>query len=116
MILYRPGEAPLDAPSVPIVVPADEVGRARHDGALAQWSVRISTSPADQAWRASTSSYRSRIQSALDGLDLTDMPADWRATMRAILQNNLAFIDECLAKGVDLVRRLETFSAKQVPS
>ena len=33
MILYRPGEAPLEAPSVPIVVPADEVRRAQHHGA-----------------------------------------------------------------------------------
>ena len=38
--------------------------------------------------------YRSRMKSALDGLDLTPMPAEWRATNRTILQNNLAFMDE----------------------
>ena len=47
--------------------------------------------------------YRSRMQSALDGLDATAMPPDWRDDNRTILQNNIAFMDDCLAKGsVDL--------------
>ena len=37
-------------------------------------------SPADQSWRGPMLAYRSRMQSALDGLEATDMPADWRAT------------------------------------
>ena len=60
-------------------------------------------------------SYRSRMQSALDGVDLTDMPADWRANNRAILQNNLAFMDASLAKGAISFADLEAFSAKQRP-
>ena len=60
-------------------------------------------------------SYRSRMQSALDGLDLTDMPADWRATNRAILRNNLAFMDASLAKGAVSFANLEAFPAKQRP-
>ena len=44
--------------------------------------------------------YRSRMQSALDGLDATPMEPGWRDNNRAILQNNIAFMDECVAKGV----------------
>ena len=43
--------------------------------------------------------YRSRMQSALEGLDATPMPPEWRDNNRAVLQNNLAFMDDCVAKG-----------------
>jgi hypothetical protein len=59
--------------------------------------------------------YRSRMQSALDGLDATAMPADWRDNNRTILQNNIAFMDECLAKGVIPFGALEAFGKKQAP-
>jgi hypothetical protein len=114
MILYRPGEAPLEAPSVPIAYQLLK-SVAHSTMALAQVVVPYLNSPADQAWRSSMLSYRSRIQSALDGLDLTDMPADWRATNRAILQNNLAFMDASLAKGAISFDDLAAFSVKQRP-
>ena len=59
--------------------------------------------------------YRSRMQSALDGLDATPMPAEWRDNNRTILQNNIAFMDDCLAKGVISFAALEAFSKKQGP-
>jgi len=59
--------------------------------------------------------YRSRMQSALDGLDLTPMQADWRDNNRTILQNNLAFMDDCVAKGVISFEVLEQFGKKQAP-
>ena len=62
--------------------------------------------PADQSWRGPMLAYRSRMQSALDGLDLTPITPEWRDTNRTILQNNIAFMDECLAKGTDLLRRI----------
>ena len=115
MILYRPGEAPLEAPSVPVAYQLLK-SVAHSTMALAEVVVPYLNSPTDQAWRASMLSYRSRIQSALDGLDLTDMPADWRATNRAILQNNLAFMDASLAKGAISFDDLAAFSAKQALS
>ena len=33
------------------------------------------------------------------------MRLEWRDNNRAILQNNIAFMDDCLAKGVISVRR-----------
>ena len=35
----------------------------------------------------------------LDGLEATDMPADWRATNPDTLSGNIEFMDDCLAKG-----------------
>ena len=43
--------------------------------------------PADQSWRGPMLAYRARMQSALDGLEETPMPPDWRNNDRIILQN-----------------------------
>jgi hypothetical protein len=72
-------------------------------------------SPTDQTWRASVLAYRSRMQSALDSLDEIEMQADWRPTSRSILQNNIAFMEECLAKGSITFAALQEFAKKQGP-
>ena len=59
--------------------------------------------PNDKSWRGAMLAYRSRMQSALDGLDATPMDPAWRDNNRTILQNNIAFMDDCVAKGVDAV-------------
>jgi hypothetical protein len=59
--------------------------------------------------------YRSRMQSALDGLDATPIQPEWRDNNRTILQNNIAFMDDCVAKGVISFASLEAFSKKQAP-
>ena len=103
-ILYRPGMAPLDAPSVPIVYQLlKSVGHSTM--ALTQVVGPYLDNPANQSWRGSMLAYRSRMKSALDGLDATPMQADWRDNNRTILQNNIAFMDDCLAKGVITLRR-----------
>ena len=55
------------------------------------------------------------MQSALDGLDLTPMQPDWRDNNRIILQNNIAFMDECSAKNVVTFAALKAFADKQAP-
>ena len=55
------------------------------------------------------------MQSALDGLDATAIQPDWRDNNRIILQNNLAFMDDCLAKGTIAFSALAEFSKKQGP-
>src|SRR3954453_9507281 len=68
MILYRPGMAPMDAPQVPVVYQLlKSVGHSTM--ALAEVVVPYLNSPNDLTWRASLTAYRSRMQSALDGLD-----------------------------------------------
>jgi hypothetical protein len=55
------------------------------------------------------------MQSAHDGLDATPMQPDWRPNNRTILQNNIAFMDDCITKGVITVAMLEAFGKKQAP-
>jgi len=66
-ILYRPGQAPLEAPSVPIEYQLmKSVGHSTM--ALTQVVGPYLDNPADQSWRGPMLAYRSRMQSALDGL------------------------------------------------
>jgi hypothetical protein len=113
-ILYRPGMAPLDAPSVPISYQLlKSVGHSTM--ALAEVVVPYINSPNDQAWRGSLSAYRNRMQSALDGLDATALREDWKPNSRAILQNNIAFMDEVLKASVITPEALQEFAKKQGP-
>lgn len=113
-ILYRPGEAPLEAPSPPISYQVlKSVGHSTM--ALSVMVMPYVESPADKSWLAPLLAYRSKMQSALDGIEQTDMPAEWRANSRTILQNNIAFMDECAAKGAISPEALQAFATKQGP-
>ncbi len=113
-ILYRPGMAPLDAPSVPIVYQLlKSVGHSTM--ALAEVVVPYLNSPNDLTWHGSLAAYRNRMQSALDGLDASAMQDDWRPTSRSILQNNIAFMDECLKHNTISPEALQEFAKKQSP-
>jgi len=113
-ILYRPGQPPLDAPPVPTVCQLMK-SVAHSTMALAEVVGPYLDNPDDQSWRGPMLAFRSRMKSALDGLDLTPMQPDWRDNSRIILQNNIAFMDECLAKGVVSFAALKAFSEKQAP-
>src|SRR5215813_13638851 len=113
-ILYRPGMPPLEAPSVPIVYQLlKSVGHSTM--ALTEVVGPYLDNAADQSWRSSMAAYRARMKSALDGLDATPMQADWRDNSRIILENNLAFMDDCLAKGSISLAALQEFAKKQGP-
>jgi hypothetical protein len=114
LILYRPGMAPLEAPQVPVVYQLlKSVGHSTM--ALAEVVGPFVDNPDDKSWRGAMLAYRSRMQSALDGLDATPMEPSWRDNNRTILQNNLAFMDDCVAKGVIPFATLEAFGKKQAP-
>ena len=113
-ILYRPGMAPLEAPQVPIAYQL--LKSAGHSTmAISEVVGPYLDNPADQSWRGAMLAYRSRMQSALDGLDATPMPPEWRDNTRAVLANNAAFMDDCLAKGVITFAALEKFGKQQAP-
>jgi hypothetical protein len=113
-ILYRPGMAPIDAPPVPLIYQLmKSVGHSTM--ALAEVVMPYLDSPNDHTWRGPLAAYRTRMQSALDGLDATPMRDDWRPTNRAILQNNIAFMDECLTKNTISMDALQAFAKKQEP-
>ncbi|WFU44823.1 hypothetical protein QA640_21610 [Bradyrhizobium sp. CB82] len=114
LILYRPGQPPLDAPQVPVVYQLlKSVGHSTM--ALAEVVGPYVDNPDNKSWRGAMLAYRSRMQSALDALDATPMQADWRDNSRTILQNNIAFMDECLANGAIPFAKLEAFGKKQAP-
>jgi hypothetical protein len=113
-VLYRPGMPPLDAPQVPMVYQLLK-SVAHSTMALAEVVGPYLNNPTDKSWRGSMLAYRSRTQSALDGLDATPMEPDWRANNRAILQNNIAFMDDCVAQGKIAFDALEAFGKKQAP-
>jgi hypothetical protein len=114
LILYRPNMAPLEAPQVPLAYQLlKSVGHATM--ALAEVVGPYLNNPDDKSWRGSMLAYRSRMQSALDGLDLTPMEAGWRDNNRTILNNNIAFMDDCIAKGEIAFASLDAFGKKQAP-
>jgi hypothetical protein len=113
-ILYRPGMPPLEAPSVPVSYQLmKSVGHSTM--ALAEVVAPYLDNPANQAWRGPLLAYRSRMQSALDGIDATELPAEWRPTNQAILKNNIAFMDACAEKGAISFADLESFAKQQRP-
>jgi hypothetical protein len=99
MILYRPGRDPEVAPPVPIVYQlAKSVGHSTM--AIYQILAPYLANPrANRLWRAPLAMYRTQNQTALDGLDALEVSGEDRDTLRTILQRNLAFMDDCLAKG-----------------
>jgi hypothetical protein len=113
-ILYRPGMAPLNAPSVPQVYQLmKSIGHSTM--ALTEVVGPYLENPANQAWRAPMQAYRSRMQSAIDTLNAADMPADWRPTSKLILQQNIVFMDACLESGVITMSDLQAFAKRQTP-
>ena len=112
--LYQPGKAPVSAPPVPIVYQIlKSVGHSTM--ALAEVVSPYLSSANDQAWVGPALAYRSRLQTALDGIDAASMPEDWRANDKTILANNIAFIDECVAKKAISFAALQAFAQKQGP-
>jgi hypothetical protein len=113
-ILYRPGMPPLEAPSVPLSYQLlKSVGHSTM--AVSEVVLPYLDNPADQSWRGSMLAYRSRMKSALDGIDAMPIQADWRDNNRSILQNNIAFMDDCLAKGVISLVAVQAFAKVQGP-
>jgi hypothetical protein len=66
-ILYRPGQAPLEAPSVPTDY---QLLKSNGDPTMMLSQV---DNPPDQSWRSPMLAYRSRTKSALDRLNVTPM-------------------------------------------
>lgn len=113
-ILHRPGQPPLEAPRAPL---AYELLKSVGHSAMALAGIVLPylSSPQDQSWRSSLLSYRSRMEAAVADMDMTDMPADWRVDSRKILENNVAFMDECAARRTVTLADLQAFADRQEP-
>ena len=113
--LYRPGQPALQAHEVPVVYQVLK-SVAHSSMALAEVVSPYLTSPQDQSWRGPILAFRTQVKSAIDSLDDVTMQADWRENSRKILQGNLNFIDQCVAKRAVTPAMLEEFGHKQAPA
>lgn len=113
-ILYRPGQPTVEGPPVPEVyqllksighsVMALGVVVGPHIG-----------KPDDTSWRPALASYRVRLKAALDSVDSTTMPVEWRANNHTLIENNIAFIDKCQADGISFATIQELANKQKGP-
>src|SRR5262245_39645776 len=115
LILYRPGQPPINAPSVPKVYQVLK-STGHSTMAISQVVIPSVDNAADKRWIAPMQAYRTQMKTALDGLDAVDMQADWKPAVKEILANNVAYMDDCLAKGVVTLDPLIAFAKKQAPN
>src|SRR6201997_1949780 len=115
MILYRPGQAPEVAPPVPIVY---QLAKSVGHSTMAIYEIvspHLSDPYANQLWRPKLEMYRTQNHTALNSLGALDISEEDRSVLRTILERNLAFIDECIAKGGYSYGEVETFIRDTVP-
>jgi hypothetical protein len=115
MILYRPGKPPEDAPSVPIVYQVMK-STGHSTMAISEVVMPYIGNGADKSWMAPLLAYRTQMKTALDGVDELPIQNDWKPAVKQILGNNVAFMDDCLAKGVITLDALQAFAKKQAPN
>jgi hypothetical protein len=114
MILYRPGQAPIDAPSVPRKYQVQK-SLGHSVMAISEVVMPYLNNAPDKTWVAPMRAYLSEMKSALEGIDSADQDAEWKPNSRAILEINIAFMEECLAKGVISIDALQAYAKKQGP-
>jgi hypothetical protein len=121
MILYRPGRPAEVAPPVPVVY---QLAKSVGHSTMAIYEILspyLSNAKANRLWRAPLAMYRTQNQTALDGLGALDISEEDRTILRTILERNLAFMDDCLAKGTysyddfeQYIRGTTPFSVKTI--
>ena len=111
-ILYRPGQPSLEASPVPDVYQLlKSVGHS-------VMALGVAAGPhigkqGDTTFQPSLLGYRARLKAALDNLDKTSMPEDWRGTVRELITENIAFIDKVTAGDTVAFADVQAFADKQ---
>jgi hypothetical protein len=112
LILYRPGQPPMDAPPVPVIYQLlKSIGHSTM--AIAVLAGPHIGKQGDTSWIAPLTTYRAAMEDALASLAATPMPADWLATNQALLKENITFIDGYLKKGAISFEDLQAFAQAQ---
>jgi hypothetical protein len=114
MILYRPGQEPLEAEPVPKIYALTK-SVAHSSMATYQIVAPYLANPADTSWHGPMQSYRAQSHTAYDSLHSLDMSSDDREVLASILKHNIAFMDECLSKGTFTYAELEKFTHDLMP-
>ena len=115
-ILYRPGQEPLEAPSVPpIYQAAKSVGHC----AMATYACvapYIADAKADTSWITLMKSYRLEVQMAKEGLVNLDAKPEEQALLQDTLGKVLTFMDACLEKGTFTYSDVESYARGVEPN
>lgn len=115
-ILYRPGQAPLEAPSVPpIYQAAKSVGHC----AMATYACvapYIADPKADTSWVRLMKSYRLEIQMAKEAIVNLDIKPEEQALLQDTLAQILAFQDACLKNGAFTYAEVEKYARGVEPN
>lgn len=115
-ILYRPGQPPLEAESVPFVY---QVGKSIGHTAMATFELLapyMANSSKDLAWLGSLRAYRTNVQVALDALNEIDIRKEDRELFRDTLMQIAAFMDAIIKNRAFTYQETEGFSRKIKPN
>lgn len=115
-ILYRPGQEPLEAPSVPQVY---QVAKAVGHTAMATFTLLapyMANPSADLAWLGSLQAYRVNVQTALESLDAIDLEQKVRDLLRETLNQIAAFMDTSIKNRNYTYQDMETFTHTVKPN
>lgn len=107
--LYRPGEEPIFAPSVPV---GYQVVKSIGHGSMAVYQlVAPYLGDTDStAWHAPMSTYCHQQQLALEVVDDLDLPSEARETVRSLLSANINYMRSCLDSGSFDIEGLEAYA------
>ncbi len=115
-ILYRPGQEPLEAPSVPSIYQANKsVGHC----AMATYACvapYIANPTADLSWVPLMKSYNLEIRMAKEGIKNLAITADEQALLQDTLDQVLAFQDACLKNGTFTYAEVEAYARGTEPN
>ncbi|MEO6052867.1 MAG: hypothetical protein ABIP97_02540 [Chthoniobacterales bacterium] len=109
-ILYRPGQEPLEAPSVP---PIYQANKAVGHCAMATYACvapYIANPTADVSWVPLMKSYNLEIQMAREGIKNLAITAEEQALLQDTLAQILAFQDACLKNGTFTYADVEAYA------
>jgi hypothetical protein len=112
--LYRPGQAPIEAPAPPVGYQV--VKSAGHSSmAVYQLVAPFLGDPESTAWRGPMETYRLQQRQVLECVDDLPIPGPAKEAVEAILSANVAFMDRCLDTGTFDLEALEQFAQPLKP-
>lgn len=114
-ILYRPGQPPLEAESVP---PVYQLAKSIGHCAMATFVLLApytSNPSADLVWLGSLKAYRTNVQTAMGSLDALDVQSEVRDLFRDTLQQIASFMDNTIKNGTYTYDEIQTFGQNIKP-
>lgn len=114
-ILYRPGQPPLEADSVP---PVYQLAKSVGHCAMATFVLLApytSDPSADLAWLGSLKAYRTNVQIAIDSLDALEVQPEVRNLFGDTLKQIATFMDNCIKNGTYTYKEIQSFGQNIKP-